>query len=207
MTYSTPTRGHGKERLIQAALTLFGQQGVDGTTVRDVVSHAGVSLGLIRTHFGSKQGLQEATNEYVFQQLEGIYTAAAAGGTTASLDDLTRGQWGLENNAPKIMAYLRQVISKPEQSADLFERLYQHIYAFVIRANQNGDIQAGPDLRWSAFTIMSLLLGPLIMEPYSKKIIGDSMFSETSLLERNKTYRQIFAHGLFVQPAAPDYEH
>jgi AcrR family transcriptional regulator len=195
---STSVRGQGRERLIQSALILFGQQGIDGTTLRDVVAHAGVSLGLVRTHFGSKLGLQEATNQYVFEQLENIYTEAEGEGAT-SLSDLTDGRWALDSRAPEIIAYLRQVISKPEQSAELFERLYQRIYSFVERANSNGEIRPQADLKWSTFTIMSLLIGPLMMEPYAKQIIGDSLYSEPSLINRNKTYGQIFSHGLFTE--------
>lgn len=197
METSTPARGQGRDRLIQSALILFGQQGIDNTTLREVVAHAGVSLGLVRTHFGSKQGLQEATNHYVFEQLEKIYTAAEGEGTT-SLGDLTNGRWALDSRTPGIMAYLRQVITKPEQSAELFQRLYQRIYAFVKRASDNGDIHPQADLQWSAFTILSLLLGPLMMEPYAQQMIGDSLYSESSLVNRNNTYRQIFEQGLFT---------
>lgn len=205
MERSTPPRGQGRERLIQSALTLFGQQGIDGTTLRDIVSHAGVSLGLVRTHFGSKLGLQQATNQYVFEQLEGIYTVAEGAGTT-SLGDLTSGRWALGHQAPGIMAYLRQAISKPEHSGELVERLYQRIYSFVERADKKGDIQADIDLHWSAFTILSMLLGPLMMEPYAKQLIGDSMYSESSLVTRNRTYGQIFAHGLFTEKVVSDYD-
>jgi AcrR family transcriptional regulator len=194
---SIAARGQGRDRLVQSALILFGQQGIDNTTLRDVVAHAGVSLGLVRTHFGSKQGLQNATNQYVFEQLERFYTAAEGDGIT-SLGDLTSGRWALASQAPSILAYLRQVITKPEQCSELFERVFERIYMVLESASKDGEIHPQLDLSWCACTIMSLQLGPLMMEPYAQKVIGDSMYSKSSLVARKQTYGQIFANGLLA---------
>jgi AcrR family transcriptional regulator len=194
---STAARGQGRDRLVQSALILFGQQGIDKTTLRDVVAHAGVSLGLVRTHFGSKQGLQNATNQYVFEHFEGFYTEAEGEGIT-SLGDLLSGRWARASEAPSIMAYLRQVITKPEQCSELFERIFERVYMILERARKEGKIHPQLDLSWCACTIMSLGLGPLMMEPYAQKIIGDSMYSESSLVARKHTYGQLFANGLLA---------
>jgi AcrR family transcriptional regulator len=194
---STAARGQGRDRLVQSALILFGQHGIDNTTLRDVVAHAGVSLGLVRTHFGSKQGLQNAINQYVFEQLEEFYTAAEGDGIT-SLGDLTSGRWALTSQAPSILAYLRQVITKPEQCSELVESLFERIYIVLESASKDGEIHPQLDLRWCACTIMSLHLGPLMMEPYAQTVIGDSMYSESSLVARKQTYGQIFANGILA---------
>jgi AcrR family transcriptional regulator len=195
---STAARGQGRDRLVQSALILFGQQGIDNTTLRDVVAHAGVSLGLVRTHFGSKQGLQNATNQYVFEQLEEFYTAAEGEGMT-SLGDFLSGRWALASQAPSIMAYLRQLITKPEHFSELFERVFERVYMILEHASKEGRIHPQLDLSWCSCTIMSLGLGPLMMEPYAHKVIGDSMYSESSLMARKQTYGQIFANGLLAK--------
>jgi AcrR family transcriptional regulator len=52
-------RGHPptKERIIEAAHTLFLERGYRGTTVRAIANAAGVDSALISYHFGSKHGL------------------------------------------------------------------------------------------------------------------------------------------------------
>jgi AcrR family transcriptional regulator len=46
-----------KDALLQAAQTLFGQQGFEGTTIRDIGEEAGVDASLIARYFGSKADL------------------------------------------------------------------------------------------------------------------------------------------------------
>jgi AcrR family transcriptional regulator len=48
-----------KEKLERAALHLFLRQGVDGTSMREIVNHAGYSLGAFYNHFASKEELAE----------------------------------------------------------------------------------------------------------------------------------------------------
>src|SRR6202042_3088939 len=43
-----------KDALLQAARTLFGQQGFEGTTIREIGERAGVDAALIARYFGSK---------------------------------------------------------------------------------------------------------------------------------------------------------
>jgi AcrR family transcriptional regulator len=46
-----------KDALLQAAQTLFGQQGFEGTTIREIGEEAGVDAALIARYFGSKADL------------------------------------------------------------------------------------------------------------------------------------------------------
>jgi AcrR family transcriptional regulator len=46
-----------KNALLQAAQTLFGQQGFEGTTIREIGERAGVDAALIARYFGSKADL------------------------------------------------------------------------------------------------------------------------------------------------------
>ena len=49
-----------QENIIQAALELFSQNGVDSTSTRRIAEEAGVSEGLIFRHFTNKEGLLQA---------------------------------------------------------------------------------------------------------------------------------------------------
>ena len=58
------TSSKGKHRLIRVAMQMFADKGFDGITVRDIAAAADVSVGLINHHFGSKDGLREAVDQY-----------------------------------------------------------------------------------------------------------------------------------------------
>src|SRR5689334_8966727 len=58
-----------RARIRDAAIRLFADRGIDGTTVRDIAREAGVSPGLLRHHFGSKESLREACDAYALDRL------------------------------------------------------------------------------------------------------------------------------------------
>ncbi len=55
-----------RARIRDAAVLRFGREGF-GASVRTVAADAGVSPGLVIHHFGSKDGLRAACDEYVLR--------------------------------------------------------------------------------------------------------------------------------------------
>jgi TetR/AcrR family transcriptional regulator, regulator of cefoperazone and chloramphenicol sensitivity len=58
-----------RARIRDAAIALFAERGIDGATVRDIAQRAEVSSGLLRHHFGSKEGLRDACDEWALHEL------------------------------------------------------------------------------------------------------------------------------------------
>src|ERR1700688_243243 len=50
-----------KTRILDAAEKLFGQNGFDATSLRDITTEADVNLAAVNYHFQSKESLVEAT--------------------------------------------------------------------------------------------------------------------------------------------------
>ena len=73
-----------RARIRDAALRLFAERGLDGTTIRDIAKEAGVSGGLIRHHFGSKDDLRAACDSYALDQLMRIKEQAVLDGQLAN---------------------------------------------------------------------------------------------------------------------------
>src|SRR5262249_35202122 len=58
-----------RELILEAALVAFADDGFDGATTRDIAQQAGVALGLLRYHFGSKTELWKAAVDRAFAEL------------------------------------------------------------------------------------------------------------------------------------------
>ncbi|GAB2611882.1 TetR family transcriptional regulator [Paractinoplanes abujensis] len=58
-----------RARIRDAAIELFAERGVEGATIRDIAQQADVSSGLLRHHFGSKEGLRDACDEWALHEL------------------------------------------------------------------------------------------------------------------------------------------
>jgi AcrR family transcriptional regulator len=65
-TSQEPTRA----RILDAALDLFGERGLTGTTVRDIAARAKVNVAAISYHFGGKDELYRAVAEMVTGGIE-----------------------------------------------------------------------------------------------------------------------------------------
>jgi AcrR family transcriptional regulator len=63
---SPASRGEDtRQRLIEAALKIFGESGFEGATTRMLADAAGANLAAIPYHFGSKEGLYRAVAEFI----------------------------------------------------------------------------------------------------------------------------------------------
>jgi AcrR family transcriptional regulator len=75
-----------RARIRDAAIVLFGERGIDQATIREIAQAAEVSSGLLRHHFGSKEGLRDACDEYAMSELTGLSGRFT---TLGALDGLT----------------------------------------------------------------------------------------------------------------------
>ena len=64
--------------LIRAALKLFGRQGFEGTSTREIAALAKANIGSIAYHFGGKEGLRAACANHIVETIGGIAGAAMA---------------------------------------------------------------------------------------------------------------------------------
>jgi AcrR family transcriptional regulator len=60
-----------RQRLILAALDLFGRIGFEATGTRAIAEAAGANIGSIKYHFGGKEGLYAAVAEHIAEGISG----------------------------------------------------------------------------------------------------------------------------------------
>jgi AcrR family transcriptional regulator len=72
MNYAATTR----QRILNAARELFAARGYRGASIRDITKSAGVNLGAVTYHFGTKQDLYQAVLSRAFDELAGRVEAA-----------------------------------------------------------------------------------------------------------------------------------
>ncbi|TKB19750.1 MAG: DUF1956 domain-containing protein [Mesorhizobium sp.] len=109
------TADQTRAALVHAALKLFGRQGFDGTSTREIAAEAKANIGSIAYHFGGKEGLRAAAADYIVDTIQMI-AGQALGATQAT--------------AP----------SNPEAArAQLFAAL-ERMVGFVVASPQAGEI-------------------------------------------------------------------
>ncbi|SFB49772.1 transcriptional regulator, TetR family [Amycolatopsis marina] len=109
-----------RARIRDAALAQFAEHGTKGATMRGIADAAGVSLGLVQHHFGTKDALRDACDEAVIEVFRRRLTDSA---TTNSLGEpgfLT----DLFETSGLLLRYLaRAMIDGSPAAANVFDEL------------------------------------------------------------------------------------
>lgn len=95
-----------RQKLIDAALALFGAHGFDMTSTRDIAARTGVALPAITYHFGSKEGLYRACAEHVVER----YRASMQAGVAAIQANMPRERGSARAALGQVMAMLATVL-------------------------------------------------------------------------------------------------
>lgn len=110
-----PGYGEGREALLRAAVTVVAHGGLRALTYRAVAEQAGVTHGLVRHHFGSRDALIVAATEY---SLSPLLIASGVTGAQGSLDNFARGIPTMIQREQELVAFQYEVmlesIRRPE---------------------------------------------------------------------------------------------
>ena len=199
----------GKDRILLCAMELFAQRGFDGVTTRDIAAKAAVSVGLINHHYGSKEGLRQAVDEYFIAQFERFYEGEAGHVEDQAPGDVVRSvdQWvaTIADEWPVFCRYFRRaLLEETPWGAALFKRYFDLVRGSIDRLDAQGKIRPDVDRLWLPFLFMFLETGTLLMDPYIKQILGRSGFEEDLWRRRYRAYGDMIARGVYQRGAVKE---
>lgn len=126
-----------KERIMRAAVQQFTLLGYEGAAVRDIARAAGVNIGLIRYHFGSKADLYRDTLAYLAEPYNAVCLAALrAAKEQGSAEDIlvswllapiTDWQENAVAGGEEVLCFLNKMgYEAPELTRDVYESHYSY---------------------------------------------------------------------------------
>ena len=136
-------------RLVEAAITLFSQNGYDGTSVRAITAHAGANLGAITYHFGSKEALYDAALESVSQPIRLLAGEAAKsdGPPLFRIAQLVRVFFQHLSDNPEfpnmISHHLASSHRLPNPARETIQRNVKIVASLIAEGQQDGTIRDG----------------------------------------------------------------
>ena len=117
-----------KARILAAARDRFGEDGPAAVSVRDVASHAGVSLATVHHYFGTKRGLYQASIEAMYEELlrradELAVPTAPGASLRSSIGVMVRSAFSFaREHRGALRLLMRTVIDRGEMTEPLRER-------------------------------------------------------------------------------------
>jgi len=130
-------------RIRDAAIEQWGEQGFN-VGLRSIAEAAGVSAALVIHHFGSKEGLRKACDDYIAEE---IRTGKAASMQTRDPADWFAQMAEVESYAP-LMAYLvRSMQSGSDLAKMMWQRMIDNAEEYLEEGVQNGLLKPSRDPR------------------------------------------------------------
>lgn len=178
----TAVRGRGRprpiegadarERLLDAAVTLFAEQGIAATTVARIAGRCGVTPAMVHYYFKSREQLIDAVaEERLSRAVVAVWAPVTARDTDASL--LVRGLAQRILQAAEAQPWLpslwiREVVS---EGGELRGRMLQHLplgqvqlfVAALVAARRRGEVNPGLEPRLVFLSVIGLTLLPLAL--------------------------------------------
>ncbi|NBH01802.1 TetR/AcrR family transcriptional regulator [Amycolatopsis sp. SID8362] len=176
-----------RARIRDAAIRLFTARGMEKTSILDIAEEAGVSGGLIRHHFGSKDGLREACDAHVFDELlkfkEDVLAKGAANpGFLPSFDArqlLYRRYLG------------RALIDGSEAAAAQFTEIVDGTERYF--REQGMEM---PDPRGVAAALAAMTGGLMILQDHVARVLGEEPGTHEAMLRMSLAAGHLFLNPL-----------
>ncbi|RLV54995.1 TetR/AcrR family transcriptional regulator [Aeromicrobium phragmitis] len=150
-----------RARIQRAAIERFGRDGFD-VGLRGIAETAGVSLGLIRHHFGSKDGLRAACDTHVLEYVEHLMEEQAASTHLMA----TLGEYMRQSGEMSVYVHymVRSLQSGGAFARDFLERLIQSTRVYLDAGVANGSVVPSIDPEARARFLTMASMGALLLE-------------------------------------------
>ncbi len=188
--------------MLHTALDLFAERGADAVSVRDVAAAAGVSPGLVVHHFGTKQALCDAVDDYVTQTLESMLSelggGMASGGNLASVSAAVLIEH-LDGTA--IPAYLRRMLMDPQAGRALFRSWFELARDATVDLERAGTLRSTSDPDALAGFLLSVDLALFLLRDHLTDVLGADPLGPTGASRWAAVVSEVFTRGVFQIPA------
>jgi AcrR family transcriptional regulator len=130
-------------RIRDAAIDQWGQHGFN-VGLRSIAEAAGVSAALVIHHFGSKEGLRKACDDYIAEE---IRTGKSASMQTNSPAEWFRQMAEIESYAPMMAYLLRSMQSGTDLAKMLWQKMIDNAEEYLEEGVRNGLLKPSRDPR------------------------------------------------------------
>jgi AcrR family transcriptional regulator len=161
-----------RARIRDAALRHFGELGFERATIRMIAATAGVSPGLVRHHYGSKESLREACDEHLVELLRRVNEQARADPACRDRNHVAAARAALG----PYHAYLARSLADGS-AAPVFDEMVRLSEDWLVEADADRPDPPGTDVRARATVITAMSLAVQILHEHVSRGLGVDVHS------------------------------
>jgi AcrR family transcriptional regulator len=177
-----------RARIRDAAIRLFAERGIGTATIRDIAAEAGVSSGLVRHHFGSKEALRDTCDAFAVDRMNQLREEMFAGGKLGDTGFMTT----VEPTARLLTNYLVQSMLDGSPAA---QKMFDDAVEQAERYSAGLDIA---DRRGYAAVLCATQLGVFLMRDQLSRVLGIDVRTPEGHRRMMLAFAEIFAHPLLT---------
>ncbi|MGH3388345.1 MAG: TetR/AcrR family transcriptional regulator [Actinomadura sp.] len=185
-----------RARIRDAALRLFAERGTGAATIRDIAAAAGVSSGLIRHHFGSKEALREVCDSYAMDQMNRLRDQMFVEGGLAD-------QASMVTLHPTAMLLQRYLVRSMMDGSDAAAAMFEDNVRIAERWLAAQGIES-PDPRAYAAVLCAVQLGAFVLHEQLSMALGVDIHTPEGHARMTSGLVDVFAHPLLTPDQAAE---
>lgn len=188
-----------RARIRQAALAQFTEVGFERATIRGIAADAGVSPGLVRHHFGSKQALRDAVDTHVLQEVRRISDQL-----TADRDRGNLGASAITRQAIRpFQGYLARALTEGSTIiATMFDWMVEVSEQWIAVADERRSDPPVADRRTRAAVFNAMALGVPLLHEQLSRVLGVDTFSREGDRRVALALLDIYSHAIVTPELA-----
>ncbi|WP_062071185.1 TetR/AcrR family transcriptional regulator [Demequina sediminicola] len=188
------TETDARERILDAALSLFAERSADAVSLRDIAAAADVSVALIPHYFTNKTGLVDAVNARIIGIFDGARDAmASADGVSAAIAE------HFPSDSPTI-GYLRRCLTDGSDTGRvIFQRWYGMTVELLGDLERSGAVTPTADPQARAAFLMANDLAIILLRDHLAESLGTDPLSTEGLTRWTAEALTAYTHGVFTQ--------
>ncbi|GAA0966584.1 TetR/AcrR family transcriptional regulator [Acrocarpospora macrocephala] len=180
-----------RARIRDAAMRHFGEHGYERATIRGIAETAGVSPGLVRHHFGSKEGLREACDAYLIKTVRRLNEEAREFRAPREPGIMAAGR----AEARPYLPYLARALVEGS-AAPLFDEMVRLSEEWLAEGDRARPDPPASDLRTRAAVGTAMALSISVLHQHVSRAIGVDVFSPEGDLLLARALIDIYSHPL-----------
>jgi AcrR family transcriptional regulator len=202
-----PATGGGVEpssvaRIRDAALKTFAVRGTEATSLRMIAAAAGVSLGLVQHHFGTKANLIQAVDDHVTTvltaSLAGPLESTPAAGPVADIADRVVSL--LVDHAVLIDYLCRAFVDATPTGTRVFDTLVEVAGRHWNHLQEQGLVKPDLDPIWMSLNPLVLVLGMFLLRSQVSRHLPEALIAPAQLQRWRNATEAIIADGQLQIP-------
>lgn len=181
-----------RARIRQAALAQFADVGFQKATIRSIAAEAGVSPGLLRHHFGSKEALRDAVDAYVMDEIRRANDDIAASSRTGTF------AYSVDREALRpFQRYLsRALLDGSPAIATMFDQIAAMTTQWFTAADETRTDPPLTDDRTRGALYTAMVLGVPLLHEHLSRVLGVDILSPEGDRRVALAMLDIYSHAL-----------